>query len=104
MEDKKAMDMQALITFLKEKGFKKIGVKSDEKYGNDILYPIMYELRKQAKFYPIQMNNKTKILDKPVANYDAVLFFTFSPPNLLKVDKNYKKMTVNAENLYIFAP
>ena len=104
MEEKKAMDMQALITYLKEKGFKKIGVKSDEKYGNDILYPIMYELRKQAKFYPIQMNNKTKILDKPVGNYDAVLFFTFSPPNLLKVDKNYKKMTVNAENLYIFAP
>ena len=104
MEEQKGKEMHALIAFLKEKGFKKIGVKSDEKYGNDILYPIMYELRKQAKFYPIQMNNKTKILDKPVANYDAVLFFTFSPPNLLKVDKNYKKMTVNAENLYIFAP
>lgn len=104
MEEQKGLEMHALITFLKEKGFKKIGVKSDEKYGNDILYPIMYELRKQAKFYPIQMNNKTKLLDKPVGNYDAVLFFTFSPPNLLKVDKNYKKMTVNAENLYIFAP
>jgi hypothetical protein len=104
MEEQKGKEMQGLITFLKEKDFKKIGVKSDEKYGNDILYPIMYELRKQAKFYPIQMNNKTKILDKPVGNYDAVLFFTFSPPNLLKVDKNYKKMTVNAENLYIFAP
>ena len=104
MEEQKGLEMHALIAFLKEKGFKKIGVKSDEKYGNDILYPIMYELRKQAKFYPIQMNNKTKILDKPVGNYDAVLFFTFSPPNLLKVDKNYKKMTVNAENLYIFAP
>jgi hypothetical protein len=104
MEEQKGKEMHALIAFLKEKGFKKIGVKSDEKYGNDILYPIIYELRKQAKFYPIQMNNKTKILDKPVGNYDAVLFFTFSPPNLLKVDKNYKKMTVNAENLYIFAP
>jgi len=102
MEEKKGKDMQALIAYLKEKGFKEIGVKSDEKYGNDILYPIMYELRKQAKFYPIQMNNKTKVLDKLVGNYDAVLFFTFTPPNLLKVDKNYKKMTVNAENLYIF--
>lgn len=104
MEEKKGQDMQALIGYLKEKGFKKIGVKSEEKYGNDILYPIMYELRKQAMFYPIQMNNKTKVLDHSVDNYDAVLFFTFTPPNILKVDKNYKKMTVNAENLYIFAP
>jgi hypothetical protein len=102
MEEQKAKDMHAVITILKEKGFKKIGVKSDEKYGNDILYPIMYELRKQALFFPIQMNNKTKVLDKKVENYDAVLFFTFTPPNLLQVDKNYKKMTVNAKNLYIF--
>lgn len=104
MEEQKAKDMQALIAFLKEGGFKQIGVKSEETYGNDILYPIMYELRKQAKFYPIQMNNQTKVLDKPIKNYDAVLFFTFTPPDILKVDKNYKKTTVNAENLYIFVP
>jgi hypothetical protein len=35
MEEKKGKDMQALIAYLKEKGFKKIGVKSEQKYGND---------------------------------------------------------------------
>ncbi len=104
MEEQKGKDMQAVIALLKNKNYKNIAVKSEEKYGNDILYPIMFELRNQAKFYPIQMNNKTKVLDKPVGNYDAILFFTFTPPDILKVDKNYKKKTVNAENLYIFAP
>lgn len=104
MEEQKGKDMQAVIALLKNKNYKNIAVKSEEKYGNDILYPIMFELRNQAKFYPIQMDNKTKVLDKPVGNYDAILFFTFTPPDILKVDKNYKKKTVNAENLYIFAP
>lgn len=104
MEEQKGKDMQAVIAFLQNKNYKNIAVKSEEKYGNDILYPIMFELRNQAKFYPILMDNKTKVLDMPMGNYDAVLFFTFTPPDILKVDKNYKKMTVNAENLYIFAP
>lgn len=104
MEEQKGKDMQAVIGLLKNKNFKNIAVKSEEKYGNDILYPIMFELRHQAKFYPIQMDNQTKVLDKPTGNYDAVLFFTFTPPDILKVDKNYKKMAINAENLYIFAP
>lgn len=104
MEEQKGKDMQAVIAFLQNKNYKNIAVKSEEKYGNDILYPIMFELRNQAKFYPIQMDNKTKVLDKPVGNYDAILFFTFTPPDILEVDKNYKKMTINAENLYIFAP
>lgn len=104
MEEKKGKDMQAVIAFLKNKNYKHIAVKSEEKYGNDILYPIMFELRNQSKFYPIQMDNKTKVLDKPVGSYDAVLIFTITPPDILKVDKNYKKMAVNAENLYIFAP
>lgn len=104
MEEQKGKDMQAVIAFLKNKNYKHIAVKSEEKYGNDILYPIMFELRNQSKFYPIQMDNKTKVLDKPVGSYDAVLIFTITPPDILKVDKNYKKMAVNAENLYIFAP
>lgn len=104
MEEQKGKDMQEVIAFLQNNNYKNIAVKSEEKYGNNILYPIMFELRNQAKFYPIQMDNKTKALDKPVGNYDAILFFTFTPPDILKVDKNYKKMTINAENLYIFAP
>jgi len=104
VEEQKGKDMQEVIAFLQNKNYKNIAVKSEDKYGNDILYPIMFELRNQAKFYPILMDNKTKVLDKPMGNYDAVLFFTFTPPDILKVDKNYKIMTVNAKNLYIFAP
>lgn len=104
MEEQKGKDMQIVITFLKEKGFKNIGVKSEEMYGNDILYPVMYELRGKAIFTPIQMTNRTRVLDNSKGNYDAILLFSLTPPDILKVDKNYKKMAVNAENLYIFAP
>ncbi len=104
MEETKGKQMQALVAFLKEKNFGKIAVKSEEMYGNDILYPVMYELRHKTKFFPIQMTNKTKVLDKKKLSYDAVLVFTFTPPEVFKLDKNYKKMAVNAENLYIFAP
>lgn len=104
MEVTKGEQMQALIAFLKEKNFKRIAVKSEEMYGNDILYPVMYELRNKTKFFPIQMTNKTKVLDKKKLDYDAVLLFTFTPPDVFKLDKNYKKMAINAENLYIFAP
>ena len=104
MEGKKGKDMQLVIEYLKNKGFKNIGVKSEEMYGNDILYPIMYELRGKTNFTPIQMTNRTKVLDNSKGNYDAILLFSLTPPDTLKVDKNYKKMTVNAENLFIFVP
>ncbi|GGD49440.1 hypothetical protein GCM10011514_12040 [Emticicia aquatilis] len=102
MEEKKAKDMQILIAYLKEKGVKNIGVKSGEEYGSDILYPIMYELRGSAIFTPIQMTNYTKVLDFSKGSFDAVLIFTTTPPEVFKLDRNYKKNSVNAENLYIF--
>lgn len=104
VEEMKSRQMAALITYLKDSKFRKIAVKSEEMYGNDILYPIMYELRDKVSFYPIQMTNRTKVLDKPRNDYDAVLFFTNTPPEILNVDKKYRKMEINAGNLYIFVP
>lgn len=104
MQENLGQQMETVVRFLKENNFKKIAVKSEEPYGNDILYPIMYELRHTTKFYPIQMTNQTKVLDTNNSPYDAILYFTVTPPEQLMVDRNYNKMKVNAENLYIFAP
>lgn len=104
MEPHKAKQYCDVIEYLKSHNIKRIGVRSEEKYGNDILYPIMFELRSKAVFIPIQMSNLTKVLDKNEGNFDAVLSFTMSPKDTLKVDKNYRKLSVNAENLYIFVP
>lgn len=104
MEEEKGKQMSTLIAFLKEKKFKKIAVKSEEKYGNDILYPVMYELRHQSIFYPVQMTNQTRVLYSPTHAYDAVLFFTNTPQESLDLDKKYKKIAINAGNLYIFVP
>ncbi|WP_238805536.1 ArnT family glycosyltransferase [Emticicia aquatica] len=104
MQEEKGNQMQAVIKYLQKKNFKTIAVKSEEKYGNDILYPIMYNLRHKSKFYPVQMFNQTKSLDSTNMNFDAVLFFTSTPPDTLKIVNNYKKNVINSSDLFIFTP
>lgn len=95
-----------LIEFLEESPYKTIGIKTDDPYGNDALYPIMYKLRGKKTFIPIQVTNESKKYDIDSPKPDCVIYFTANAPSyyFLTVNQHnkYRRIPINAGNLVIF--
>lgn len=104
MELEKGNQMDQLILFLVEKKYRNIAVKSDEKYGSDILYPIMYALRSISEFTPIEVNNMSSSLNTKKGGFDAILYFTPNPVERIMLDKSYEKIPLGTENIFVFKP
>lgn len=93
------------IQFLEESPYKTIGIKTDDPYGNDALYPIMYKLRGKKTFIPVQVTNKSKNYQIDLPKPDCVIYFTPYPPyNFLILNQHdkYRRIPINAGNLTIF--
>jgi 4-amino-4-deoxy-L-arabinose transferase-like glycosyltransferase len=97
--------INSFIQFLEESPYKTIGIKTDDPYGNDALYPIMYELRGKKTFIPVQVTNESKKYQVDSPKPDCVIYFTPYPPydflTLNQHDK-YHRIPNNAGNLIIF--
>ena len=93
------------IEFLEKSPYKTIGIKTDDPYGNDPLYPVMYQLRGKKTFIPIQVNNESKKYDTVKQHPDCVIYFTpYRPYDLMILNQhdNYHRLPNNAGTLLIF--
>lgn len=97
--------IDSLIQFLEASSYKTIGIKTDDPYGNDALYPIMYKLRGKKTFIPVQVTNESKKYQIDSPKPDCVIYFTSDPHydflTLNQHDK-YHRIPTNAGNLIIF--
>jgi len=94
-----------LIQFLEESPYKTIGIKTDDPYGNDALYPIMYKLRGKKTFFSVQVTNESKKYEDDSPIPDCVIYFTPYPSQdfiILNHHDKYHKIPINAGNLVIF--
>lgn len=97
--------INGVIQFLEASRYKNIGIMTDDPFGNDPLYPIMYELRGQKKFISVQVSNESKKYQRVQPQVDCIIYFTINPPkDILTLNKHdkYFRIPNNAGNLIIF--
>ncbi|MCU0468664.1 MAG: glycosyltransferase family 39 protein [Arcicella sp.] len=97
--------INAVIEYLKGSPYKVIGIKTDDQFGNDPIYPIMYELRGEKRFVPVQVTNESKKYQDGNPSPDCVIYFTNFPPIdtlTLNNHNKYHRIPNNAGNLLIF--
>jgi len=104
-DNPKAKERNSFIQFLKESPYKTIGIKSDSPDGDDVLYPILYELRGKKTFIPLQVITESKKFQIDSPKPDCVIYFTVYPLSdslILNQHDKYHRLPNNGWNLYIF--